>query len=69
MYRTNTEIRVEVTDYGAGTPTMPSVGPEAVRGRGLKIVDMLSTDWGVEPQSDAAKTVWFILKLPPTPPS
>ena len=69
VYRTNTEIRVEVTDYGAGTPTMRSVGPEAVRGRGLKIVDMLSTDWGVEQQSDAAKTVWFILTLPPIPPA
>ena len=68
IHHTSREIRVEVTDYGAGTPTMQSVGPDAPRGRGLKIVDILSTEWGVQQPSDALKTVWFTLTLAPTPP-
>jgi anti-sigma regulatory factor (Ser/Thr protein kinase) len=65
IHRTSQEIRVEVTDYGAGTPTMRSVGPDTPRGRGLKIVDTLATHWGVEHRSDSTKTVWFTLMLTP----
>jgi anti-sigma regulatory factor (Ser/Thr protein kinase) len=53
------EIRVEVTDSGAGTPRMRSPGPDEPSGRGLRIVDMLSSSWGVQPESPAGKTVWF----------
>ncbi|MEA2145385.1 MAG: hypothetical protein QOG59_972, partial [Solirubrobacteraceae bacterium] len=68
VHRSTREIRVEVADSGTGTPTMRSVGPDAPRGRGLAIVDMLSTRWGVHQESGSAKTVWFTLKLPPAPP-
>jgi serine/threonine-protein kinase RsbW len=53
------EIRVEVTDSGAGAPRMRSPGPDEPSGRGLRIVDMLSSSWGVQPESPAGKTVWF----------
>jgi anti-sigma regulatory factor (Ser/Thr protein kinase) len=69
VYRASETIRVAVTDYGAGIPTMRSVGPDAVRGRGLEIVDMLSTQWAVQQEADSAKTVWFNLKLAPAPPA
>ena len=35
-------------------PTDPS-------GRGLKIVDMLSAGWGVDPIAAHGKTVWFTI--------
>jgi anti-sigma regulatory factor (Ser/Thr protein kinase) len=53
------EIRVEVTDSGTGTPTMRSPGPDDPSGRGLQIVDMLSANWGVNPERPSGKTVWF----------
>jgi serine/threonine-protein kinase RsbW len=57
--RSRQEIRVEVSDSGAGTPTLRATGPDAPKGRGLQIVDTVSTHWGVERESDSAKTVWF----------
>ncbi len=56
-------IRVEVSDPGGGTPTMRSPGPDEPTGRGLRIVDMLSDEWGVRPNTPAGKTVWFRLEL------
>ena len=55
------EIRVEVTDSGTGTPAMRSPGPDEPSGRGLQIVDMLSANWGVQPERPSGKTVWFTL--------
>ena len=66
IHRSRQEIRVEVTDYGAGTPAMRSPGPDVVKGRGLQIANMVSTQWGVEQESDSAKTVWFTLQFAPT---
>ncbi|MGA2925541.1 MAG: ATP-binding protein [Solirubrobacteraceae bacterium] len=57
--RTSSEIRVEVSDRGAGMPAMRSPGPNDPTGRGLRIVDMLSQRWGVTPKACAGKTVWF----------
>ncbi len=57
------QIRVEVSDPGGGTPTMRSPGPDEPTGRGLRIVDMLSDEWGVRPKSPAGKTVWFRLEV------
>jgi anti-sigma regulatory factor (Ser/Thr protein kinase) len=63
ILRTAHQIRVEVTDSGAGTPTMRSPGPDEPSGRGLQIVDMLAQDWGVEPEMPSGKTVWFTLDV------
>jgi anti-sigma regulatory factor (Ser/Thr protein kinase) len=61
ILRSGQEIRVEVTDSGAGTPSMRSPGPNEPSGRGLQIVDMLSGSWGVQPEKPSGKTVWFTL--------
>ncbi|HZE05581.1 MAG TPA: ATP-binding protein [Solirubrobacteraceae bacterium] len=59
--RSEAEVRVEVTDSGSGMPTMRRPGPNDPSGRGLQIVDMLSDEWGIEPEVPAGKTVWFAL--------
>ena len=53
------DIRVEATDRAGGTPEMRSPKPTDPSGRGLKIVDMLSSDWGVDRHASTGKTVWF----------
>jgi anti-sigma regulatory factor (Ser/Thr protein kinase) len=58
-------IRVEVTDGGLGEPGMRFPRPSDPTGRGLRIVDMLSTDWGHEKPPGGRKTVWFTLTLEP----
>jgi anti-sigma regulatory factor (Ser/Thr protein kinase) len=63
ILRTSSEIRIEVTDSGAGTPTMRSPGPHEPSGRGLQIVDMLSKQWGVVPETPSGKTVWFTIDV------
>ena len=65
IHRSRRKIRVEVTDSGGGTPAMRATGPDAPKGRGLQIVNMLSTKWGVQQESDSAKTVWFALEFAP----
>jgi anti-sigma regulatory factor (Ser/Thr protein kinase) len=54
------EIRVEVSDSGQGQPTLRSPTPQEHSGRGLLIVEELSTSWGVIP-SPNGKLVWFTL--------
>jgi anti-sigma regulatory factor (Ser/Thr protein kinase) len=43
-------LEIRVTDGGStdATPRARTAGPDAVDGRGLTIVDALSTEWGVE---------------------
>ena len=60
-------LRVSVLDHGAGfDPTeldhsgALSAGDWAEDGRGLHLVDALSSDWGVE-RSDGGTEVWFRL--------
>jgi anti-sigma regulatory factor (Ser/Thr protein kinase) len=54
------EIRVEVSDSGQGQPTLRSPTPQEHSGRGLLIVEELSTSWGTIP-SPNGKLVWFTL--------
>ncbi len=61
--QTANEIRVEATDRGAGKPTMRTPGPTDPDGRGLQIIDMLSSGWGVDELPGRGKTVWFTLAL------
>lgn len=61
VHRAPEEIRVEVTDYGGGTPRVRSPGPDEPTGRGLAIVEMLSERWGVQDEHPTGKTVWFTL--------
>ncbi len=53
------DIRIEATDGAGGTPEMRSPKPTDPSGRGLKIIDMLSVEWGVDHRAATGKTVWF----------
>lgn len=53
------EIRIEATDQGTGRPRVRSPAPTDPNGRGLQIVEMLSTSWGCNPAPGSGKTVWF----------
>jgi anti-sigma regulatory factor (Ser/Thr protein kinase) len=61
IVRTPTEIRVAASDAGSGEPTMRNPGPADPDGRGLQIIDMLASSWGVELRPEGGKTVWFAL--------
>jgi len=59
-----TRIRVEVSDRGAGAPTLRVPDATEPTGRGLRIVRELSDSFGVEPASGSpGKTVWFVVQL------
>jgi anti-sigma regulatory factor (Ser/Thr protein kinase) len=63
--RSRRSIRVEVTDQGSGQPAVLSPDPMQTSGRGLKIVEQLSDDWGVLAAGGRnAKTVWFSVGIP-----
>jgi DNA-binding NarL/FixJ family response regulator len=55
---TSTAIRIEVTDTGEGVPQPKELVQEGTSGRGLAIVDVMSSAWGVVPH-EHGKTVWF----------
>lgn len=56
-------VRVEVADTGNGDARMQSPAATEPHGRGLRIVDALSDDWGVAPATmHAGKAVWFVLR-------
>ncbi|HZY77790.1 MAG TPA: ATP-binding protein [Jatrophihabitantaceae bacterium] len=58
-------IGVFVSDGGDGLPRFPPAEPDqhAVSGRGLRIVDAIASDWGVEHDgSRPGKVVWFELR-------
>jgi anti-sigma regulatory factor (Ser/Thr protein kinase) len=59
---TDSRVRIEVSDGGSGLPSLLSPATTELSGRGLKIVDGLADEWGVEP-STRGKTVWFVLHL------
>jgi len=58
-------IRISVSDRGAGTPHVQHVDTDAVSGRGLALVEMLSSSWGVRGSRlpRGGKAVWFVLEL------
>ncbi|HLY50584.1 MAG TPA: ATP-binding protein [Solirubrobacteraceae bacterium] len=59
--RSGGEVRVEAMDCGSGAPSMRDAGPADPHGRGLQIIDMLSSSWGFSTLPKGGKTVWFAL--------
>jgi anti-sigma regulatory factor (Ser/Thr protein kinase) len=58
-------LRVEVADGGGGEPVLRPIQMTEPGGRGLRIVQSLSDQWGVIPSSaTSGKLVWFTLALP-----
>lgn len=64
VHHTQGEVCVEVSDFGRGSPQLQPPADAASHGRGLQIVNLLATQWGVRDETDAGKTVWFTLALP-----
>lgn len=54
-------LRVEAGDRSSRKPRLRRPGPLDDAGRGLLLVDVLSSDWGVHDRADGGKTVWFEL--------
>ena len=51
-------LRVDVIDSGDGTPEPQPPSWTAEHGRGLLLVDALTTAWGLEVVPDGGKLVW-----------
>lgn len=58
------EARIEVLDDSAGAPRLGTAATDAEGGRGLLLVDALSTAWGVRRvPGQPGKWVWFTLGI------
>ena len=51
-------VRVEVCDANPTAPEVLESAPDSIGGRGMKLVDALSSSWGWHPNDDG-KCVWF----------
>ena len=53
-------LSVEISDGSDAVPSLLTVDsdPDSVSGRGLRIVQLIASGWGIEPR-DRGKTVWF----------
>ncbi|MFC8716771.1 ATP-binding protein [Kitasatospora sp. NPDC057198] len=55
-------LRVEVHDAGAGRPVVRGAGADEERGRGLWLVEQLSSHWGCGPRPHGVgKAVWAVI--------
>jgi anti-sigma regulatory factor (Ser/Thr protein kinase) len=54
---TGDDVVISVEDPSAELPVRRRAAPEACNGRGLAIVETISSDWGVE-LTDRGKRVW-----------
>jgi len=54
-------IRVEVCNDGDGEPAMRRANRDELSGRGLRLIDELSSGWGSR-TADGQTTVWFELR-------
>lgn len=58
-------LHVRVRDGSADRPRLTDRGTDAEDGRGMTLVDVLSSTWGVEPVEDdygSGKETWFELR-------
>jgi hypothetical protein len=54
------QLRVEVHDTSRSAPVLAAAPPDAETGRGLMLLDTLSTDWGFH-ETTSGKAVYFTL--------
>lgn len=54
-------FRVAVTDEAAERPVVRPFQVNRPRGRGMQLVQMLSSDWGVDVDHGRGKCVWFVV--------
>jgi anti-sigma regulatory factor (Ser/Thr protein kinase) len=55
-------VRIATTDDGPGVPVKLEPAPDQNHGRGLQVVDALSSRWGFDHEA-RGKTVWADLPL------
>jgi anti-sigma regulatory factor (Ser/Thr protein kinase) len=60
--RTDTHLRVAVRDRSPVLPQQRRYRLDAATGRGLGLVDLMSSDWGVVAESDG-KEIWFTVPV------
>jgi DNA-binding NarL/FixJ family response regulator len=61
-------LRVEVADRGGGAAVLKDADQLDTSGRGISLVDVLSTRWGIDDVDDGGgKTIWFELEPPRRP--
>jgi anti-sigma regulatory factor (Ser/Thr protein kinase) len=58
-------LMVSVRDHDPRLPEVRDVEASATTGRGLAMVAAVSESWGVRPDGDAGKVVWFTLPTAP----
>lgn len=56
-------VRIDVMDEDPTVPTARHARPEELSGRGLALVETLSSEWGVEAR-DNGKSIWFEVPRP-----
>ena len=54
-------VVVGVQDQGAGRPSPRQPDATDANGRGLALVAILATEWGVSPEPGGGKVVWCVL--------
>ncbi|HEX6920688.1 MAG TPA: ATP-binding protein [Actinomycetes bacterium] len=54
-------LQVRVRDGEQALPAPRHAASTDESGRGLELVDLISTEWGVDPEPDG-KHVWFVLR-------
>ncbi|MEV6025645.1 ATP-binding protein [Streptomyces sp. NPDC052036] len=62
-------LTVSVHDHDPRLPELRAPDPTATSGRGLAMVAALADSWGVRPNGDAGKIVWFALPAPSPAPT
>ncbi|MFI6559234.1 ATP-binding protein [Streptomyces sp. NPDC050534] len=60
-------LMVSVRDHDPRLPEVRDVETSATTGRGLAMVAAVSESWGVRPDGDSGKVVWFTLPTAPAP--
>lgn len=60
-------LTVSVHDHDPRLPTVRDPGMASTSGRGLALVAAMSESWGVRPQGDTGKVVWFTLPASASP--
>ncbi|MEU3200802.1 MULTISPECIES: ATP-binding protein [unclassified Streptomyces] len=57
-------LKISVYDHDPRLPVVADAGPLATCGRGLAMVAAMSESWGVMPDGESGKVVWFTLPTP-----
>jgi anti-sigma regulatory factor (Ser/Thr protein kinase) len=61
--RSDSDLRIDVTDAAPDHPRSSVVSDDQTRGRGLLLVESMATAWGVECPASGGKSVWFRLRV------